>query len=768
MKKTILSVAIVLSLALALLPAYAHAEEAISLDLSQGSVVISENADGETVITQGENVIHTNDKTAVIRQSNTATATKNTIIISNGDFTVTLAGVNIDRRQDAKPAVSVKEGAKLTIMLVGKNITYGGVFIPKGATLSICGTGELDAMGYRGAAGIGGSRDAGSITINEGIITAMGGDYAAGIGGGDDGDCDNIVINDGVVVAMGDGGGAGIGGGFNGSGGMITINGGTITGMGSYESAGIGGGYGYSHKVDGGVIKITGGTVVAKAGFSNPAGNGAGLGCGSGGYASGGKVSIVGGNVTVSSKYGYAIGRQLDSVSIDYTNATITLQGQKGDISEGIFERSLQNEATAALIEKIPLISTAAHGFSGLTYQWQVSTDNTTWTDISEQTTEKYTAPLTMEQDGQYVRCKLINGFGNVEYTTACQLRVLAFSQQPQSVSTGLNDTAALSIASTCPNVSYRWERSYDSGTTWSDVPGETYATLMVNTTRTENGALYRCVIKASNGDELASDSAEITVTSDAVTYTTRYYLEKPDGSGYDLSTTVDTEAEAGQAVTAIEKSFPNFTENSSRGTLTGTVKADSSLVLSRYYDRNSYTLAFETNGGAALGSEQVKYGAALSLPTPSRAGYQFDGWYSNDDLTTPLAETTMPGNNLTLYAKWTLIGAGRGIEYLINGITLRDNYYQSIGAIPRGTFYAEVSVTNLSSTTTDTLVLAAYDKNGKFLKTAFLYANPPIGYTFVLGTSIDNANGEVAKLKALMLPVLGGLTPLAVSVELQ
>ena len=108
-----------------------------------------------------------------------------------------------------------------------------------------------------------------------------------------------------------------------------------------------------------------------------------------------------------------------------------------------------------------------------------------------------------------------------------------------------------------------------------------------------------------------------------------------------------------------------------------------------------------------------------------------------------------------------------RGIEYRINGITLRDSAYQSISAIPRGTFYAEVSVTNLCAEATDTLVLATYDSNGKMLGMSFLYANPQIGQTFVLGTGIDNSKGEVAKIKAFMLPMLGGLTPLAESVEL-
>jgi len=41
--------------------------------------------------------------------------------------------------------------------------------------------------------------------------------------------------------------------------------------------------------------------------------------------------------------------------------------------------------------------------------------------------------------------------------------------------------------------------------------------------------------------------------------------------------------------VTAPEKAFEHFTENTARGTISGTVQADNSLTLTRYYDRVSY-----------------------------------------------------------------------------------------------------------------------------------------------------------------------------------
>lgn len=160
-------------------------------------------------------------------------------------------------------------------------------------------------------------------------------------------------------------------------------------------------------------------------------------------------------------------------------------------------------------------------------------------------------------------------------------------------------------------------------------------------------------------------------------------------------------------------------------------------------------------------------HNSAVSTPSaPTRSGYTFGGWFSDEALTEPYEFTVMPTENITVYAKWDAVGSGRGTEYQILGIALRDNNYQTVSKLPKGRFYAEVSVKNLSSKTTDTLTLATYDANGKMLDLYYLSANPPIGYTFTLGVGINNSDGNVAKLKAFMLPTLGGVIPLAKAVE--
>ena len=140
-----------------------------------------------------------------------------------------------------------------TIILEGTNTVKGfgrsGIEVKSDNTLTILGTGTLNASGYNassgaGGAGIGGE---GNIVIMGGTINATGTSAAAGIGSASNGSCGNITISGGTVTATGGNKAAGIGSGFEGTCGNITISGGTINATGGsdgdqYHGAGIGSG----------------------------------------------------------------------------------------------------------------------------------------------------------------------------------------------------------------------------------------------------------------------------------------------------------------------------------------------------------------------------------------------------------------------------------------------------------------------------------------------------------------------------------------------
>jgi len=573
--------------------------DAASLDLAKGSITISENIRGVLVFQQGETIIRTSAAAGIIRQTNNVTPTSNTITVESGECELTIASLNVEATEEQSP-ILVKEGAQLNLTLLGNSTLKGGNYnagiqVSNGADLFIDGSGTVTSIGGRYGAGIGSGYKLGNgtITIKGGNISANGGTNGAGIGGGNYKSGGVINIVGGKISAKGGSLAPGIGGGAWGGGGVITIEGGHTTVKGGGLSVDLGAG----EAGDGGVLNIIGGTVIIDAWNTDT--NIGYIGAGTGTF---------------------------DAISISNQATVVEAQGKELLIKESIYV-DVQPMTAAASDGNVPILKTEVRSHSGASYQWQTSHDNKYWDDLEGETSAKITnLTMTEELNSVYLRCKLTNGWGNVEYTDAVQIYVLAFAQQPTSVEANLNDMVAFEAASTCSNVTYQWQRSYDEGETWSDVPGETFSTLIVNATLSESAAKYRCIITATNGDELASNVVSVEIDlGDLVTYTVQTLLQKADGSGYVIESQQVVEGISGATVTAPAASYPGFSENSEKGTPSGTVAADNSLVLTRYFDRETYSITFDTMGGGALPDLEALYGAALEIPSdPSRYGYDF------------------------------------------------------------------------------------------------------------------------------------------------
>ena len=69
----------------------------------------------------------------------------------------------------------------------------------------------------------------------------------------------------------------------------------------------------------------------------------------------------------------------------------------------------------------------------------------------------------------------------------------------------------------------------------------------------------------------------------------------------------------------------------------------------------STYTLTFDTNGGSKIDSVSKNSGATIDLTgyVPTRAGYDFDGWYSDAKLTDKVTSVKLT-KDMTVYAKWT------------------------------------------------------------------------------------------------------------------
>ena len=267
----------------------------------------------------------------------TGTGGANTHVTIADGATVTLSGVNITLIDNSFNSYSWAGltclGDAVIILDAGTtndvmgDLDSPGIYVPVGKTLTIQGSGTLNATGGNYAAGIGGgsNKSCGNITISGGIVTANGGNSGAGIGSGyssyeygdDQSSCGNITISGGTVTANGGNYAAGIGSG-RGDGdddgygrsicGTVTISGGNVTATGGNSGAGIGSGRGsgggdedgHYGQTSCGTVTISGGTVIATGG-NFAAGIGSGRGDGdenTNGYSSCNSVIISGGTVT--------------------------------------------------------------------------------------------------------------------------------------------------------------------------------------------------------------------------------------------------------------------------------------------------------------------------------------------------------------------------------------------------------------------------------------------------------------------------------------
>ena len=72
------------------------------------------------------------------------------------------------------------------------------------------------------------------------------------------------------------------------------------------------------------------------------------------------------------------------------------------------------------------------------------------------------------------------------------------------------------------------------------------------------------------------------------------------------------------------------------------------------------YTVTFNANGGSGGTTRQVASGSAVgTLPTPTRGGHSFVGWFTAATGGTQISASTKVNANVTYYAHWTQNGGG-------------------------------------------------------------------------------------------------------------
>lgn len=382
--------------------------------------------------------------------------------------------------------------------------------------------------------------------------------------------------------------GAGIGGERSSDGGDITISGGEITANGGKYSAGIGGGY------QGGMgnITISGGSVTANGGDGGYCpGIGTSLYC----RQDGGNITISGGKITANGGiYGVGIGSSLGALyggNLSISGGTVTA-ANGGDTTYGI---------NCADIE---ITGGSVYSING---------------DVSPQPT---------------------NGSANVYLNTLtvgsdanANTAVTAVSVDDLGYTYGINDVYTDSNGKV-----YFWlpETGGDELVT-ATVNGANYGYIYTRGTNNDDAqtllAVYVVTFETSGGSSIAQQEKYNNQTADKP--------DDPTRSGYSFvgwytDTGYTNEYDFTQTVIGNITLYAKWRANSTGSDIT------------------YYTLSFNTNGGTSIATLRRGSGTSIDLSTytPTREGYNFTGWYSDEDLTTKVTSITMT-KNITVYAGW-------------------------------------------------------------------------------------------------------------------
>ncbi|MCQ4795186.1 YDG domain-containing protein [Anaerofustis stercorihominis] len=192
------------------------------------------------------------------------------------------------------------------------------------------------------------------------------------------------------------------------------------------------------------------------------------------------------------------------------------------------------------------------------------------------------------------------------------------------------------------------------------------YVTLPNNTFTKENCTFGGWKDSEGNiypaGTKFKMPSSDTTLTAywvegtENAMYTVEYYKQNVKDDNYTLAESKSFEGTVGETVTAPEKTYTGFDENTTTALRKESGEVASGLRLKRYYDRKMMNVTFNGNGGnASQASASVRYGGMLEMPTATRQYYAFQGWYDSlNNQEAKLYNNLSPiTSDLTLYASW-------------------------------------------------------------------------------------------------------------------
>lgn len=368
--------------------------------------------------------------------------------------------------------------------------------------------------------------------------------------------------------------------------------------------------------------------------------------------------------------------------NVNFTpDADVSIADAEGNEVTGTFEML---EGTQA--------SLSAWTTSDGTYQWQICDNDGNWQDIQGKTQQGllFSPALFASVTNPVIRCEVTSG-DEVKYSTEISVTIInstanasLFSlARTASANNGIatvDDTPALGDYTVVINY------VFENNVVVADPYTATLAAGSNFSATVKNPAVMGYLPYVNDATETAENvqlnitniQADVTYTvtykPTNVNYTVIHYWQNVDNDNYTIHETETLQGLTKSTVGEVAKDYPGMYALLYERP---EIAADGSTVVEVYYDRNYYMMFFNLGEGG-YGVDPViyaRFGAPVSVGTPTRPGYTFNGWAAEENGAEIGLPETVPVDGGRYWALWTAVDEAK-VKVVIYGENPNDEEY--------------------------------------------------------------------------------------------
>ena len=384
--------------------------------------------------------------------------------------------------------------------------------------------------------------------------------------------------------------------------------------------------------------------------------------------------------------------------SLNTNNRTVTIDTVKPgsatiriSASQGTNYNSTYKDVSVSIGGSVNTLSVSP--IEGLIYNKEAQTLATVsneqgdvyWSTTTELTSSNYTSGSTTISTGTNAGSYTVYYYtpGNAYYkpisgsvttsigkaTCACTISSVSSMKYPTSTSGTLKYS--------CGGDGTISTSSSDTSIITTGTAGKTQTTL----TAKKNGSATLTVKQSSGSNYNACTNDSKTATVSLSKYTISYDANGGEGAPSSQTKTHGTDLTlSSKKPTRTNYNFLGWSTSDTATSATydagDTFTTNATTTLYAVWERITYTVSYDANGGSDAPSSQTKYSGSnltLTTSTPTRSGYTFSSWntYANGTGTSyDPGDTYSTEASVTLYAQWTANGTSYTITYYANGGT--------------------------------------------------------------------------------------------------